>query len=447
MSLVFAQALGDGRLGPLLVTEPGVVINQSSALVADAPAGSATVTVGDSSAFAATDAVLVVQGRFGSGPRGGAGTWEIHRVVRVVGATVELDAPLTHAFFGFEAQLVTLPEHTNVSVSAGAGLVAPRWNGSSGGILALLVNGAVVNEGALSASGGGLRGGAVREVGQMGGCTGLDVPAPQGSERGEGLARLNPQGTGRGNNDTGGGGGICRYSGGGGGAHVGAGGEGGRSADGDPVGGLGGLPFRSPGLVLGGGGGAANGSFGQGTSGGAGGGVVFLRALQLEGRGSISADGAASLDATGTFGPGAGGGAGGTVWLEVSDVVAQCALSARGGNGGSAPGASAGGGGGGGRVVLRARRVQGCTANVSAGLPGTVGGQSVGAGPLGPLLPEHVGAADVSERDGAEPFDPWTVPRGPRVELLRAHSGCACSTAPAFWLAPLCLLGLRRARR
>ncbi|MBS1149473.1 MAG: hypothetical protein H6Q89_1171 [Myxococcaceae bacterium] len=447
MSLVFAQALGDGRLGPLLVTEQERVINRASAIVADAPAGSSSVRVGDASPFAATDAVLVLQTQWSSGPRDAVGTWEIHRVVRVVGTTVELDSPLAHPFAMFDAQLVTLPEYTNVSVSAGAGLRAPAWNGSSGGVLALLVTGRVVNEGTFTASGAGLRGGGVREVGQQAGCPGLDVPAPLGSERGEGLARVNPLGTGRRNNDSGGGGGNCRYAGGGGGAHVGAGGEGGRSTDSERVGGSGGEPFRTAGLVLGGGGGAANGSFGQGASGGAGGGVVFLRALQVEGSGAWLADGADSLDGKGTFGPGAGGGAGGTVWLEVEDVVTQCVLSARGGNGGSSPGASAGGGGGGGRVLLRAGRVLGCPANVSAGAAGTVASLPVGAGPEGPLAPEHVGVAEVDERGRDAGYDPATVPRGPRVELLRSHSGCQCSQFPGLWLAPLGLLWLARRRR
>lgn len=447
LSLVCAQALGDGRLGALLVTEPGQVINQASGIVADAAAGAVSVNVGNAQPFVETNAVLVLQTQWTAGPRDAVGTWEIHRVSRVVGSTIQLDSPLVHAFPGFDAQLITLPEYSNVSVSSGAGLAAPKWNGSSGGVLALLVTGAVVNEGSLSAAGAGLRGGLVREVGQMGGCTGLDLPAPLGSQRGEGLVRVNPIGTGRGNNDTGGGGGICRYSGGAGGAHFGAGGQGGRSEDGQPVGGLGGVQFRGPGLVLGSGGGAANGSFGQGASGGAGGGVVFLRALQIEGSGDWTAAGADSADGGGPFGPGAGGGAGGTVWLEISDRATRCSISARGGNGGSSSGASAGGGGGGGLVLVRAGNLMSCPADVSAGAAGQVGTILVGAGPPGPLAPDNVGVADVFALGGDAGYDLWTVPRGPRVELLRSRSGCECTQAPGWWLAPFGVLWLWRRRR
>lgn len=419
-----AQPLGDGRHGALEVVAQGTVINRATPLLADAAAGASALEVADAMGLAPGDLLLLVQSQaLADGDRAAVGTFALHQVRRVVATHVELAAPLARTWRAGEAQAVTVPQYTAVTVTAEGALVAPPWDGASGGVLALLAQGEVRNDGAVSASGRGLRGGVSREVSQLLGCSDLDEPAPRGGERGEGVRRggYGPTATGRRENDSGGGGNVCGYSGGGGGASLGAGGQGGASSDGvRDVGGLGGLALDGGGLVFGGGGGAANGSFSHGTRGGAGGGAVYVRAASLTGSGRLEADGEASAPARGDFGGAGGAGAGGSVVVELTGE-ARCQLSARGGIGGDGTKAGPGGGGGGGFVSLRATQADACPASVAGGAAGQVGGAPLGA------VAGQPGAAVVEVHEGAMDF-----PSGPGFGLHAA--GCGCQVAAPGWL-------------
>jgi uncharacterized repeat protein (TIGR01451 family) len=319
-------------------------------------------------------------------------------------------------------QVLRVPQYTTATL--GPTLTASYWDGSSGGILAFDVQGALALGGAtVSVSGRGFRGGGAQQrAGQWGGSGTAYVSLSSTNyhaSKGEGTAGTprylyDPDGpvvgvpdvvdTGaegypngsfaRGAPGTAGGGGTDsdpvandENSGGGGGGNGGLGGRGGNGwRSNAPVGGFGGGGIAAdPGLVtLGGGGGAGtrNNSAGDESSGNAGGGIVMIRADSLTGTGTIEADGlsANTTDTTPDNDAGGGGGAGGTVLvLTPNGGLDGLTLNARGGRGSDAwptvrltayPGErhGPGGGGGGGRVFLSAAPA---AADVGGGAAGT----------------------------------------------------------------------------
>lgn len=160
------------------------------------------------------------------------------------------------------------------------------------------------------------------------------------------------------------------------------------------VGGLGGHPLPtsvgSERLFFGGGGGAGDGDSKAG-SGGAGGGIVFLMAQQINGIGSIEANGSPGQAAQpvstegAADGPGGGGG-GGTIFI-MADQLRNLALSAQGGEGGahqtqaSSSEANGGGGGGsGGRILVPSGSM--VSTNVSGGQAGQTNVSSLSSFPF-----------------------------------------------------------------
>jgi len=396
--------LGTGRDGLLNVTALSEFINPAAPLVASAPAGSQVLRLGELGIKGRDTLVLVHQsaGRPASTPSdkpdavtpGVVGRWELARVESVSTAPAELrlTAPLVHSYTVPGAQVVVVPEYTNVTIGANASLMALPWDGRSGGILAFLATGTVTNQGLVSADGAGFRGGVFINHGNDTGCTGLDLPREQGgSSKGEGLAvERFGLATGRGNLVHGGGGGNCLNSGGGGGGHGGVGGTGGRTAsdiDGSrDEGGLGGAWLNYllvDQALFGGGGGAGQGDNNLGSSGGAGGGLVLVRANTVTGAGRFTANGASLGFNSGEDGAG-GGGAGGAVIVRASGQVGCSGVQALGGGGGSVNDRlrylGPGGGGGGGYVLVQGTVVN-CPSGVTGGAPGkTLEGASHGAG-------------------------------------------------------------------
>lgn len=383
---------GTGRDGPLSVTTVGRVINSAVPLSAAAAAGATVVRVQQVGALKAQALVLIHQssgfpsttasGGTGSVAPGAVGRWELARVASVTATALTLTEPLVNSYAVPGAQAVLVPEYTDVTVSTSGSLVAPPWNGSSGGILAFLATATVTNNGAISADGAGFQGGVFANHADLNGCTGLDLTTEQGgSAKGEGVVvgRFGAA-SGRGNLVNGGGGGNCHNSGGGGGGHGNAGGAGGRTAsdvDGSrDAGGLGGtlMKYGLAGQALfGGGGGAGEGNDGAGSSGGAGGGFVLVRAKTVTGTGRFSADGAPPGSAAGTDGAG-GGGAGGAVSVHAEGQVGCGSVRALGGTGGSVTDKvrllGPGGGGSGGYVLVQGATVS-CPVDVKGGVAGT----------------------------------------------------------------------------
>ena len=396
--------LGTGKDGYLRIDSGSRIVNRYASLTADAPSGTSSLTVSDSTGFAAGDLVLVHQSTGIAAPDSGnqtplglgsgqVGRIEYARVASVSPGVIGLTAPLLYGRAGNLSQVVRVPEYTELEVRSGGSLRAASWDGSVGGILAVMVTGRLRNDGLISVDGAGFRSGAFLSHANLNGCTGLDEPvASGGAYKGEGLAagRFGTA-SGRGNLANGGGGGICHNSGGGGGGHAGLGGQGGRSApvDGEQdVGGMGGAPlvYRPyEHLVFGGGGGAGEGNNDEGTGGGAGGGLMLLRATEVRGLGRFSAAGATPPPTPGDDGAG-GGGAGGAISIRTRQELECGAVEAPGGAGGDNSETSfplAPGGGGAGGVVFLQGEVIACSRSVLAGAPGRMAsdGGTHGAGP------------------------------------------------------------------
>jgi MYXO-CTERM domain-containing protein len=370
--------VGSGRDGAFTVPGLNTVVNRYAQVTGPLAPGDNAIQVNDATGFAAGDLVMVMQttGIVPEPPSGGGpnpvpltndpvGSWEFARLASVAGMTMNLTAPLIRPYAGNVSQVIRVPEYSALTNAGGRTIVPQAWNGTTGGVVAFLVQGAFDNNGQVVATGRGFRGGVtVDDATSTTGCSGLDEPAPQGAQKGEGVAvtRYGPAQTGRGRVANGGGGGVCYGSGGGGGGNGGTGGQGGNTdldADGNrAVGGEGGaaLAFLSVDHLLMGGGGGAGHAFGVASpfpTGGAGGGIIFVRAGSMTGAGSMIANGAPGSSATLVEGA-SGGGAGGTVYLRVNGAAACGVIRALGGVGGNSNvEVGTGGGGAGGRILFQ----------------------------------------------------------------------------------------------
>lgn len=371
---------GDGRDGPLTIDAPLVVntcasvssAQDSSVLVAQPfapPPGTRVLVIQVADEFAMLgDAAAIEQ-------PGAAGRFELARIASFSsgGAAVIVETPLAFEYrssgAGLSAQVCTIPEATDVTISASGEIRAAAWDGQRGGVAAILATGLVQVDGAIVADGAGFRGGAASNPGGASVVLTLSTVAEDGGGKAEGLDASGWNRFGRGSCATGAGGGNSSRAGGGGGGNGGAGGFGGTdtTASAETQGQAGAaLDARIEERMSfgGGGGGGHQVSLGglRGGAGGAGGGFVLVVAETISGSGTIGANGAAGADggfvvADGADGAG-GGGAGGTILLRSggSSTFAGT-IRAAGANGGDvrlATGALAGpgGGGGGGRILL-----------------------------------------------------------------------------------------------
>jgi uncharacterized repeat protein (TIGR01451 family) len=213
-------------------------------LASAAAAGDTTLSISSAAGITSGDVLMVYQAQgatissvdtagYGAvSSLGNAGRFEMVSVLGVVGNTVTLSpacgvAPLRFSYAN-ASQVIRVPQYGNLSISAGATLSAPQWDGSTGGVMPLLVQGNFVVNGAVSASGAGFRGGVLDNVTTA---AGTDVPLfrgnsnANGGEKGEGIGGFQVQYDalsgryGRGAPANGGGGGNAHNGGGGGGAN------------------------------------------------------------------------------------------------------------------------------------------------------------------------------------------------------------------------------------
>lgn len=387
--------IGTGRSNSRTVSDPNTVVNSYAPLTAAAAVGSTEVTVlpAEAAAFAQDDLVMIIQ-MTGLSPapdagvspvslaNSGVGGWELARVVSIDGGTIRLNDGLVRSYGATGAQLVKVPEYQDLTIDGGASIVPGAWDGGAGGVLALMVSGRLINNGLIDATGRGFRGGA-SGAGVSGGganCNPLNEAGAR-PQKGEGISHVPVnisgdvygQNQGRGNLANGGGAGTCNSMGGGGGSNTGQGGNG-ASPETEVAQGGAALTYSLPeAMVMGGGGGAGHGTATSGADtggpGGTGGGIVFIRAGQLEGTGSIRASGTNGGD--GNSAGGGGGGAGGTIQVRLVGF-AQCgAIQAEGGVGGNqgtdAGANTRGGQGSGGAVLFHAGITSGCALSVDGG--------------------------------------------------------------------------------
>ncbi|MCW3127938.1 MAG: hypothetical protein JWO03_3596 [Bacteroidetes bacterium] len=343
---------------------------------------SSRVDVDNPGAFHAGDTILIMQMKgavidttnttsFGDILNlNGAGHYEYGIVNHVTGATIYLNAALATAFnIAGRVQMVRIPNYVNANITGT--LIAKKWDGTSGGVLAFFASGSVTLNADINVSGLGFRGGDVSNNpdGSCGsGSPDFYYPLVQpgmagywnfgGAKKGEGITELiDDKMAGRGKLANGGGGGNKHNHGGGGGSNYTRGGIGGESLGGCPVNGymgIGGVSLAShisAGTMFpGGGGGSGDFNNGVGSYGADGGGIVIIKANSINGNNHrMTAKGndelvvgGAALDGVG------GGGGGGSIYLDISIVASGVTLDVSGGHGGDQGHSCVGTGGGGG---------------------------------------------------------------------------------------------------
>lgn len=128
-----------------------------------------------------------------------AGKFELAEVKSVAGAnTINLMCPLVRSYTASgHVQIVRIPRFSNLTLNSNTSIVPILWNGNSGGIVALEINGNLVFNTAskISATGAGFRGGQTEDftlgappgnVNDIGFCA--SYVSTQGAEKGEGIA-------------------------------------------------------------------------------------------------------------------------------------------------------------------------------------------------------------------------------------------------------------------
>jgi hypothetical protein len=332
-------------------------------------------------------------------------------------------------------QVIRVPQYR--SATLGSSLTAPAWNGGTGGVLAVDVSGTLTFGGTVNMDGKGFRGGGGRQLaGDTGNNTDYQTRATRNCQapKGEGIAGTplyvwdgstvsnpgtrtygypsglrNTDGScARGAPGNAGGGGTDGHpvandenSGGGGGGNGGIGGRGGHSWSSNlDTGGHQAAAFpyaigTNARIAMGGGGGGGtrnnSDTITAASSGGLGGGIVLLRAYQVAGTGTITANGTGHgiTAITPENDGGGGGGAGGTIVVVAPNGTwTGLSVQAQGGGGVDAwptedgttyPGNRHGpGGGGGGGVVL----LSGTPASISV-TGGTYGTTTTSLDPYG----------------------------------------------------------------
>ena len=167
------------------------------------------------------------------------GKFELAQVRSVSGtATINLTCPLTNNYaISGRVQVVRVPRFANLTINSNTSAVPSLWNGSSGGVIAIEVDGNLIlnANGKISSSGYGFRGGVTEDqtlgapsgsVNDVGFCA--SHVATQGAEKGESIAGFYTEYDlvysryCKGAPANGGGGGNNHNAGGGGGSNVGS---------------------------------------------------------------------------------------------------------------------------------------------------------------------------------------------------------------------------------
>jgi gliding motility-associated-like protein len=166
------------------------------------------------------------------------------RNVNVAGTNIQLNCPLQNGYIAAgKVQVVRVPRFVNLTINTGINIEAASWDGATGGVVAVEVNGNLVLNGTskISATGKGFRGAVADNVGFGGtnnvhtngtgnGSTAVGSSATgEGGRKGEGIAGFTTEYNvapilspfGRGAAANGGGGGGYNNTGGGGGCNVG----------------------------------------------------------------------------------------------------------------------------------------------------------------------------------------------------------------------------------
>lgn len=212
-----------GKNGARTIAAAGAVVNQYAVLGVAAGIGAASLTVVDVTTLnspeatgggplAAGDVILIYQAtgatidttntvNYGNiSSYGNAGNYEMRTVRSVAGNTISLESDSSGAScaiglkraFSSGAQVVRVPQYSSLTVNAASSIVPPAWNGSTGGVLAVLVQATATVNGTVTAAALGFRGGVLDNLDRASATTNninfATDDNPAGGQKGEGIA-------------------------------------------------------------------------------------------------------------------------------------------------------------------------------------------------------------------------------------------------------------------
>lgn len=180
---------GQGFHGAKTVTTTNTILNEFTTLTANAAQGATSITVASSSLnanarfpanLAAGELVMIIQmqGVTMNTSNANASTWgavtaynnsgkyEFNEVLSVPNSTtINFAYGLNNSYTASgKVQVVRVPRYTTFTVNAAKSVSTQAWNGSTGGIIAIEANGAIVINGTIDASGLGFRGGLLKQT-------------------------------------------------------------------------------------------------------------------------------------------------------------------------------------------------------------------------------------------------------------------------------------------
>ncbi len=120
-----------------------------------------------------------------------AGNYEFVQVKSIPNSTsIVLDCPLQNSYTSFgDAFVIRVPRYASLTINNGGSITCPAWNGITGGIVAIEVEGTTtINAGGnIDVSGLGFRGGRIENNSTFGGLRYADNDPVEGAEKGESI--------------------------------------------------------------------------------------------------------------------------------------------------------------------------------------------------------------------------------------------------------------------
>nr|MBA3900856.1 PKD domain-containing protein [Bacteroidota bacterium] len=243
-----------GKDGNKIITTANSIVNEFTTLTANANAGTNNLSVTDNSLnnngvfngpLAAGDLLMIIQMQ-GASIKGNvndstwgsltaynnSGLYEFQEVFSISSTnTITLSCPLQNSYTATgKVQVIRVPRLLSLTINNGGSLTTLAWNGTTGGVLPVEINGpTIINTGgSINVTGRGFRGGGVNNISSIPG-SGVysSLNAQDGGEKGESIAGFQADYNiaggfySRGAPANAGGGGNAHNSGGGGGANAG----------------------------------------------------------------------------------------------------------------------------------------------------------------------------------------------------------------------------------
>ncbi|MBE0645602.1 MAG: hypothetical protein IH600_16090, partial [Bacteroidetes bacterium] len=169
-----------GKDGSLTVSSANLVVNLYKTVTANITAPASTVSVNNTTGISVGDYVMVYQAvgasisttddaTYGTITNyNSAGLYELRGVQSVSTNSVTLTGPLLSSYsVAGKTQLIRIPQYTSLTINSGGSITAQAWNGSTGGVAALHVQGTATIVGSIDVSAKGFRGGALTSNGSQ----------------------------------------------------------------------------------------------------------------------------------------------------------------------------------------------------------------------------------------------------------------------------------------